>query len=70
MKKLLPLLIVLLLLVSCNLPFSPSGAQPTSTLDANLYPSDTPQVIVVTATPPAPEPTEAPHQQIQALCLS
>jgi hypothetical protein len=60
MKKLLPLLIVLLLLVSCNLPFSPSGAQPTSTLDANLYPSDTPQVIVVTATPPAPEPTEAP----------
>jgi hypothetical protein len=55
MKKLLPFLIVLVLLVSCNLPLLPAEKSPTET--AQIFPSATPQVIVVTATPQPPEPT-------------
>ena len=58
MKKLLPFLIVLVLLVSCNLPLLPAEKSPTET--AQIFPSDTPQVIVVTATPQPPEPTAEP----------
>ena len=43
MKKILPLIILLVFIVSCNLPFNP--AEPAAT--------GTPNVIVVTATPPA-----------------
>ena len=43
MKKILPLIILLVFIVSCNLPFNP--AEPAAT--------GTPNIIVVTATPPA-----------------
>ena len=59
MKKIVPLLILLVFIVSCNLPFNPVEPAVTST----------PNVIVVTATPPAPIPevvTPAPVEPTPA----
>lgn len=47
MKKILPLLILLVFVVSCSLPFVPGGSEATST---------PPNVIVITATPPQATP--------------
>ncbi|MEL7590926.1 MAG: hypothetical protein AAGU17_06485 [Anaerolineaceae bacterium] len=60
MKKYFLLLVTLIFLVSCNLPLTPGGAQPTNTPEVIIFPSPTPQVIVVTATPQPSEPTAEP----------
>ena len=60
MKKIIPLLVLLVFLVSCNLPFSPGSAEPTNTPYVIVIPQDTPQPIVVTATQLPPEPTAIP----------
>lgn len=52
MKKILLLLVTLVFLVACNLPFSTGGAEPTNT----------PYIIVVTETPAVPFPTPEPPE--------
>jgi hypothetical protein len=67
MKKLLLLLVVLVFLVACNLPFTPGSAQPTNT----------PYIIVVTqapseppsATPQPPEPSATPEPVVSGTQL-
>lgn len=60
MKKFFLLLVTLVFLVACNLPFSPGGAEPTNTPYIIVVTPVSPELIVVTATPPAPEPTVGP----------
>ena len=54
MKKIFLLFVALLFVVACNLPFFPFGSSPT----------ETPNVIVVTATPQSPEvPAASPQPE-------
>lgn len=55
MKKIFPLLVLLVFILSCSLPFFPDVAEPTST----------PNVVFVTATPPVPIPEAATPQPAQ-----
>ena len=59
MKKILPLLILLVFIVSCSLPLGPADSAATST----------PNVVVVTATPQPGQPT-APAQPTEPVMMS
>lgn len=60
MKKLLLLLVTLVFLVACNLPFPSGGAEPTNTPYVIVVTAENAEPIVVTATPLPPEPTAEP----------
>lgn len=69
MKKILPLLVLLVFIVSCNLPFAPGASEATSTPYVIVVTPENPEPIVVTATM-LPEQQTAAAQPTEPLMMS